>query len=43
VANYCPVRDRFIEKNRGYASLIDSANPGNWHYSGRNASGATRM
>jgi len=43
VTNYCPVLDRFIEKNPGYAPLIDSDNPGNWPKSGRNALGATRM
>jgi hypothetical protein len=43
VTNYCPVLDRFIEKNLGYAPLIDSGNPGNWPKSGRNAPGATRM
>jgi hypothetical protein len=26
--NYCPVLDRFIEKNQGYVPLIDSGNPG---------------
>jgi hypothetical protein len=34
VTNYCPVLDRFIEKNPGYAPLIDSGNPGNWPKSG---------
>jgi uncharacterized protein len=43
VTNYCPVLDRFIEKNPGYAPLIDSDNPGNWPKTGRNALGATRM
>ena len=43
VTNYCPVLDRFIEKNPGYAPLIDSGNPGNWPKSGRNALGANRM
>src|SRR5215472_6388311 len=28
VTNYCPVLDRFIDKNPGYVSLIDSGNPG---------------
>ena len=28
VTNYCPVLDRFIEKNPGYVPLIDSGNPG---------------
>ena len=43
VTSYCPVLDRFIEKNPGYVPLIDSGNPGNWPKSGRNALGATRM
>ena len=43
VTNYCPVLDRFIEKNPGYAPLVNSGNPGNWPKSGRNAPGATRM
>ena len=43
MTNYCPVLDRFIEKNPGYVPLIDSGNPGNWPKSGRNAPGATRM
>ena len=43
VTNYCPVLDRFIEKNPEYAPLIGSGNPGNWPKSDRNASGATRM
>jgi len=43
VTNYCPILDRFSEKNPGYAPLIDSGNPGNWPKSGRNAPGATRM
>jgi hypothetical protein len=43
VTNYCPVLDRFIEKNPGYAPLIDSGNPGNWPKDGHNAPGATRM
>ena len=43
VTNYCPVLDRFIDKNPGYAPLIDSGNPGNWPKSGRNALSATRM
>jgi hypothetical protein len=29
VTNYCPVLDRFIGKNPGYAALVDSGNPGN--------------
>jgi predicted GNAT family acetyltransferase len=41
--NYCPVLDRFIEKNPEYAPLIDSGNPGNGPKSDRNASGPTRM
>jgi predicted GNAT family acetyltransferase len=43
VTNRCPVLDRFIDKNPGYAPLIDSGNPGNWPKCGRNALGATRM
>jgi len=43
MTNYCPALDRFIEKNPGYAPLIDSGNPGNWPKSGRNGPGATRM
>jgi len=43
VTNYCPVLDRIIEKNPGYAPVIDSGNPGNWVKSGRNALGATGM
>ena len=43
VTKHCPVLDRFIEKDPGYAPLIDSGNPGNWPKSGRNASGATGM
>jgi len=43
VTNYCPVLDRFIENNPGYAPLTDSGNPRNWAKSGRNALGATRM
>jgi uncharacterized protein len=27
VPNYCPVLDRFIEKNPEYAPLIDSGKP----------------
>lgn len=30
VTNYCPVLDRFLEKNPGYVALIDSRNPGSW-------------
>lgn len=43
VTNYCPVLDRFIEKNPQYAPLIDSGNPGNRPKSDRNAPGAARM
>jgi predicted GNAT family acetyltransferase len=43
VTSRCPVLDSFIDKNPGYAPLIDSGNPGNWPKSGRNALGATRM
>jgi len=35
--------DRFIEKNPGYAPLIDSGNPGNWPKSARYAAVATGM
>ena len=37
------VLDRLIEKNPGYAPLIDSGNLGNWPKSDLNASGVTRM
>jgi hypothetical protein len=37
VTSYCPVLDRFIEKNPGYAPLVGSGNAGNWPKSGRNA------
>jgi uncharacterized protein len=30
VTNYCPVLDRFIERNPEYIPLIDSGAPGNW-------------
>lgn len=30
VTNYCPVLDRFLEKNPEYIPLIDSRNPGSW-------------
>lgn len=30
LTNYCPVLDRFIEKNPEYISLIDPGNPGRW-------------
>jgi predicted GNAT family acetyltransferase len=30
VTNYCPILDRFIEKNSEYIPLIDSGKPGNW-------------
>jgi hypothetical protein len=30
VTNYCPVVDRFLEKNPEYLPLIDSGNPGKW-------------
>jgi hypothetical protein len=42
VASYCPVLDRFIEKNPGYAPLVGSGN-GNWPKSGRNALGVISM
>ena len=30
VTNYCPVLDRFLEKNPEYLRLIDADNPGRW-------------
>jgi predicted GNAT family acetyltransferase len=43
VTNYCPVLDRFIEKNPEYAPLIDSGKPGNWSESRRDTPAATRV
>jgi predicted GNAT family acetyltransferase len=45
VTNYCPVLDRFIEKNPGYAPLIDSGKPGSWPKgdAGASSTAATRM
>ena len=43
VTNYCPVMDRFVEKNPEYASLIDSGRPENSPMSNSNGSDATRM
>ncbi|HEX6519914.1 MAG TPA: GNAT family N-acetyltransferase [Streptosporangiaceae bacterium] len=42
VTNYCPVLDRFIEKNPQYAPLIDAGNHRSWPESDRNTSDATR-
>jgi hypothetical protein len=30
VTNYCPVLDRFLDRNPEYIPLIDSRNPGSW-------------
>ena len=30
VTNYCPILDRFIEKNSEYIPLIDPGQPGKW-------------
>lgn len=30
VTNYCPILDRFIEKNPEYIRLIDPSQPGKW-------------
>lgn len=34
ITDYCPVVDRFIEENPGYARLIGLDPPGNWSRSG---------
>ncbi len=31
VTNYCPVLDRFLERNPEYLPLIDADKPGKWH------------
>jgi hypothetical protein len=30
VTNYCPILDRFIDKNPEYRPVIDSGSPGTW-------------
>jgi predicted GNAT family acetyltransferase len=42
VTNYCPVMDRFVEKNPEYAPLIDPGNPGNSPASSPHGPDATR-
>ena len=43
ITNYCPVVDRFIEENPGYAQLIDLDHPGNWGRSGRQECGGAAL
>jgi len=43
VTNYCPVLDRFVEKNPEYATLIDSDKPESQPQGNRSDSSTTHM
>lgn len=42
VTNYCPVLDRFLEKNPEYITLIDPVMPGTWPRGRRDTAAATQ-